>query len=494
MSEIQPGKTCIYMKSLLTILTLLLVFLSANSQSLVPSYDLSKYKLPDIKNKSLELNLSGYLSGYKNSVQHTGYDWNKYESNSYNGLIDITFNSFRNSSKYQGTQRVSFDFQPEYYSTETNTSINKRKGYDGTLSIYSNNRFYFQPDLFIEVKPDFYLNKTDEKTEYSNVTGKGTNSLRQAVLSVPVSFGYGRIEPVEDARLALYIIEDLAKVGKLEDAPSESTITDLAREISKIKRKRFFDSRIRRIEELQVIDSFLVANNISSSKDIKYFTSLSDQWDYASGPSRMSGFSVNAGFDNNLTFNKSIQSQALYDAAISKYIYLRTETNTNELSAGAFVRTDYSKPLNLFWQSDLSAISSYNIEFTSDPTDKNEPGKNFNTNIFKTSVNYSIRYLPDSRTSIGLNAGANFTHSTGDRSVSFSEEIKGHLKGNDLVCNAGINMYYYFSPQLRLKLDWTLYSDSSKSSTVFETMLDESTTKSTNLDNRFSVQLLYSFF
>jgi hypothetical protein len=114
-------------------------------------------------------------------------------------------------------------------------------------------------------------------------------------LSVPISIGHGRIEPIEDLRLAIYILEELNKAGRIDKMPPENVVLEMAKEISKIKKKRFFDTRIKKISELQAVDSFLLANNIVVSHDINYFAVLNDQWDYASGPSRTSGFSVNTG-------------------------------------------------------------------------------------------------------------------------------------------------------------------------------------------------------
>jgi len=138
---------------------------------------------------------------------------------------------------------------------------------------------------FVEIDPVFYHNSYTDRYYYENSTAV-ENNIRESVtrLSAPVSAGYGRIEPVEDLRLALYILEELQKAGKITDVPPEEVIIEMAREISKIKKKRFFDTRIRKIEELHVIDSFLVENNIISSNDINYFAVLNDQWDYAAGP------------------------------------------------------------------------------------------------------------------------------------------------------------------------------------------------------------------
>jgi hypothetical protein len=368
----------------------------------------------------------------------------------------------------------------------------KRNQSSGDISFTSNNRFYNNSRLFFEADPYLYYNFYNIKTKRTNTKGEGNDVNNQFNFSLPLSVGYGRLEPVEDARLAIYIIESLTMEGKIKNQPSESIITKFAEEISKIKRKRFFDRRIKSIEEMQTIDSFLLANNIVNSNDIRYFTALRDQWDYAAGPSRKTGFSVNAGFYNNIRLNKLVQAIPMYDN--NTWVYNDRKTTTNTYAAGLFLRFDHSKPLNLYWQSDLFSESHYYIELTRDPSKTDDVTKNFDTKIFSTSINYNIRFLPDSRTSVGYTVGGNYQNSSGDRQAyNNSVPVKGHMNDNNISFFGKLDMYYYFSPQLRITCNWSMNTFNNRSSTKIGTVSDNKTIDS-NFDDSFNIGFVYSFF
>ena len=72
---------------------------------------------------------------------------------------------------------------------------------------------------------------------------------------------------------------------------------------------------------------------------------MRDQWDYAAGPSRKSGFSVNTGIDNNIDRNKTMESDPVYDMDTFSWIYSKSTTTSNIYKAGGFLRIDYFKPL-----------------------------------------------------------------------------------------------------------------------------------------------------
>jgi hypothetical protein len=144
-------------------------------------------------------------------------------------------------------------------------------------------------------------------------------------------------------------------------------------------------------------------------------------------------------------------------------VYDKRTTTSNIYKVGLFLRVDYSKPLNLYWQSDFYSLSSYNLEFTRDPSNKDDVTKNFDTKIFSTSINYNIRFLPDSRTSIGMTVGGNYQNLSGDRQAyDISGPVKGRMTENNISFNGGLDMYYYFSPQLRISCNWSMSTYNNK--------------------------------
>ena len=288
-------------KSILIVTGLLIPFVLGAQFT---DFDLSKYKLPDIRLNRLDATFN-FLNDLNTYLYHQPWDTTKTKSNRLSGSLNLGYYYFRNSEKYQGNLIVNTYLRPEIYKYGTENTDKKTNNTEGSFIISSTNRFYNQRMFFVEIDPDFFFNS--EKNRILNENGTTTESINRESytgLSVPLSVGYGRIEPVEDMRLAVYILEELQKAGRIPVVPPEDVIIKMAREISRIKKKRFFDIRIRKMEELHVIDSFLVANDIISSNDITYFTVLNDNWDYASGPARESGFAVNAGIGNNIQINR----------------------------------------------------------------------------------------------------------------------------------------------------------------------------------------------
>ncbi len=455
-------------------------------------FDLSKYRLPDIKTNRLDLNFDLNENGSKDFSQISNLDTTETKQNNLSGSLNFSYYNFRNSENYQGDHMISAYFSPRFYKSSINDLITRSDMINAKFFIQSNNIFFSQNMSFIEV--DSYLSYYSSNDRYhrdvsSSSTRADNDAQYTTSLSIPISIGKGRIEPVEDARLAIYILEELSRNGKISNIPNDSVIIEMAKEISRIKRKRFFDSRIRKIEELQVIDSFLVANNIISSNDINYFSVLNDQWDYANGPPRESGFAISAGFDNNVSFNKFYQ-EIIFDNTDP----IRSNSIKNVYELGGFLKVRYAKPINLYWQTSGYILTSYNVEFTRDPDHKDSEIDNFRTNIFRTDLNYSLQFLPNSRTSMELYIGGSFLNSQGERTLTNIDPVDYHYENNQLTISPGIELYYYISRQLRIQLNSSLHLYSSKSLEKFETpILDDEHILNRNRHN-ISVNLIYSFF
>lgn len=455
-------------------------------------FDLSKYRLPDIRTNRLDLNFDFNKTGYKSLSQISNIDTTEAKQNNLSSSLNISYYHFRNSEKYQGNLLISASFNPLLYKNTMNELKTNSSRITTDFLIQSNSIFFNQNMNFIEINPSlsYYSSNDRNHQDLSSGSSRDDNDAQFTTnLSIPVSVGHGRIEPVEDARLAIYILEELSKAGKISNLPTDNVIIDMAKEISKIKRKRFFDSRIRKIEELKVIDSFLVANDIISSYDINYFSVLNDQWDYASGPPRESGFAISTGFDNNVSFSKFYQ-----ETILDNDDPIRSNSNKNVYELGGFLKLRYAKPINLYWQVSGYLKTSYNLEFTRDPNQNNSPEENFNTNLFRTDLNFSIQFLPNSRTSFKLYLEGFYLNSQGERTIMETAPIDYMLKSNQLTLSPGLDFYYYISPQLRIQLNSALHVINSKSHTSYESPLLDDEHIWNRFQHNISINLIYSFF
>ena len=104
-----------------------------------------------------------------------------------------------------------------------------------------------------------------------------------------LGLGKGRIEMVNDAQMALFILNDLENQGLIVNKGSREQQYAFAEVITDINNQRVFDNRRKRIYELQRIDSFIKTSGLSSTTDIRHFTTINDNWIYAFNPLRQHG-------------------------------------------------------------------------------------------------------------------------------------------------------------------------------------------------------------
>lgn len=106
-----------------------------------------------------------------------------------------------------------------------------------------------------------------------------THRETYASLSPYAGLGRGRLEYVQDAQTALYILNDLYREGMITTV-SADVANELARVISLMKRTRKIDQRRRAIYQLTTIDSFLTAKKIIAHCDAKTSAIINDNLFY----------------------------------------------------------------------------------------------------------------------------------------------------------------------------------------------------------------------
>lgn len=174
-------------------------------QAQINSFDLSTYQLPDIKRHQLDLtfDLNGSSSVY-DRYQRNSMD-QFYKRNNIYGDLGLSYNFYRNSRKYQGNQDIMFDFS---------SSFNNRKDKESTLyesfdagssfRINSRNRFYFKEKWFVSTNLHFNGQLYRSTTDYEFYSSE--NRENNLTLNIPLGIGVGRIEQIQDAWLALFIL------------------------------------------------------------------------------------------------------------------------------------------------------------------------------------------------------------------------------------------------------------------------------------------------
>ena len=213
-------------------------------------------------------------------------------------------------------------------------------------------RFYKNGLFFFELGNTFIASHNHNKVTDTLQREKYNNGQLQNTASI--GFGRGRIERVQDAQMALFILNDLAKQGLLSGPLSKDKAYAFATLITSINTRRLFDFRRKRIYELTQIDSFLRSSGLVTTTDIRHFTTVNDNWSLAINPYRLSG----------AAWYVRLKPSATYNHGNSKYKF-GTATNgsfSDGLSLGLEPEVGYERYVakSLKWQHNMGVSASYN--------------------------------------------------------------------------------------------------------------------------------------
>jgi hypothetical protein len=451
------------------------------------TFDLSAFILPDYRRRELTTNygLSNNFHSTNNHSRTRYFDENlndrefgeKDLRNRFFLEGSVAYSDIHYTRKHQKETYMSSNikFNAERYkkhdkyiyeSGSWNTDL-KTKGnsfnINPSFSFSQVNRRYLNENLFVGYSPSVSYNFPIEggKSETAKGIRNGVEIEKNNAKSrqfaqylsprISLEIGLGRIEPVGDARDAIYIFDALARRGVTSASKTSDEIIRFAEFIAELRNKRYLDARHRRIYETEMLDSFLFANGHRDTLTIEYITTLSDFfWFY--GTNRSSGkrwtFYTAPSYDFRFIKTKNHQDK---DVTQDSY------QHDNILHTRFGINFAYEKPINLYWQNSFSSSLEYhqqNIRLL----DKNKLTDEKQTLYgFQPSVSYSISqrisYFPTTRTSAyagyglryrfyqqpSLRNSANFTHTYDDLSA-------------EIIAGAS----YFFSPQLRLNFDTSL--------------------------------------
>lgn len=412
------------------------------------TFDISKYYTPDIKRNKLDLNFSGNANYTDNGF--TNSKWDEFNGDFRAGLYHFT---------HTRKQHYEFGGQIEAESYVNNSEkahgSSKSSHFDPELYLYSNYRLYFSSNVFISLggSGNFRKSKSDYSYEgiYPEDLEETTEKFGEYNAKIQLGTGKGRLESVEDARQAIYILENLSKRGVLTRKLTDDEIFTLSQLISSVKNKRFFDSRLHLIDEISTVDSFFVENNLLESSNASYFTTLYDYWQNGALFERLSGKEfhsfVSADFTH-LRYDKE-------ELNINETLY-----NYNKYNLYWENRYSYEKPVNLYWQN--SIFASLSVGYYQLHPGISEVGDFEGNNIrYYLRGNYSWSYYPNSRTNLSAWANQQFGYID---MVSFENERTFENSGKFFTSftSIGGNLNYYISPQFRLSASTGIFFDYQK--------------------------------
>ncbi|NQU68841.1 MAG: hypothetical protein HQ510_12935 [Candidatus Marinimicrobia bacterium] len=416
-------------------------------------FNLSDYKLPDLKRRSLQFNidLSATYDYYKIPYLDD-YPPREGRYKKYLGKIFFQYDHTVNNSEYQQQSAFRLDIDARSYpNNRTNNNLYDNSYFSPTLNYTKIDRKYFGRNNFEE------MNFISHYVLYLNNNSGQSVENRQKIqilsISIPIKRGRGRIEPVQDARHAVYLFEELSNVGRLTSDKSDEDIIEFAKLISRLKNERFFDSRLRKIAEIEAVDSFFVSKNYVIQSDAKYFSILSDIWSYGRRPVRLSGKRISATILPGYNLHNNLQ-KSNWEDYYSQNIEEKSGYITNTFTVNAGIEFNYEKPINLYWQNSIDISGYCGIIDSKTKEVSHSSEMEFRAPNILMRLHHTIGYYPNTRTY--------FTASYDVQYVSFfnnphqPDHIMGS-KGNAKYEHIDLNAYYYISPKLTLRMNASFY-------------------------------------
>jgi hypothetical protein len=431
------------------------------------TFRLSDYKNPNYFYQTLDLNFalnSGLMLNNSRATDKSGMNNFTFISNA-----GATYSLYINSPRTQTELRsmlnggIGSSFYHYKFGSSDSESNSNSFNHSENINIEGWKRFYNTKQIYLEVNGLISGNNNFASTDLTNkasgtIVDQTTSNDKQNELSISgaLLIGKGRIEQVQDARMAMYLLEDLQKLNRQKQVASNEVVLALATEITRLKYKRFFDGRLRKIAEITALDSFLQKNGIAGIADATYFTSLTDNWNYSNNPVRNSGSRIFTGIEADYYYNFRSQST---DNIVPDEIPTNSEEKRKNAGVFAVVGIAYEKPLSLKWQNSANMKIGFGFRQTSLQFDNNDNVDPFTmyTEIFpsvKLSGDYGFGYYPNSRTWLTFD----WWILTGwDKEMNgFSKQDKEDLY-NRFYTYTGpqFQAYYYLSEKLRLSLVFT---------------------------------------
>jgi hypothetical protein len=417
------------MKHTLATLCILCASLVGFSQD--KNFDLSKYKFPDYKRQQLDLSLSS--SGSRTSWTENTFDAENIrhvtdfqDLNSDSGL-NLNYSAVKSTRKR--IENISGYFNGAAYFSKSVDEIGTKSFNNQSISLggSATERFYLKENLwFLEANPklNFGLWAANDKNPTSDKLKSSGNNF---TIELGLGGGIGRIENVTEFGQAYYILEGLKKKGLLARNPVLKDVNDLATLASELKSKRYFDFRIKKIEEMTSLDSIMHQSGLIDHSDIAYFNIMNDYWSFANVSYRSSGRIL------------KVMVTPMVGYRFAKPYYGENQTQ-NSTYLNSEINFQCAKQINLFWERNFSLKFSDKTTIDTDETSFYKLPKNY----LSLNSNFGWSYYPNFRTIIRTYLNYNANQYSRFLNQSNTEYLKSW--STSISLNGQAN--YYISPQL----------------------------------------------
>ncbi len=362
-------------------------------------FPLDSFRLPDIDRQALEF--SGSLVGGYSSVKTENFDERR-NSSEFSPAFTLAYSRLINRYDLQATiyAYTSQDFSTSHDESGIVSNEDSRTSFSPDLRVSGNWRKYDRSSFF-EKGLSMYSNYFYRKTETINFFGTEETKSKNlySTVSAVLGFGKGRIEPVSDVAMAMFLLEDAMRIGMDVSTITQQSIYEFASLMAEVRNRRIFDFRRMRIDELRSLYSFMQAKGWVVLDDPGFFTVLTDNWTYNNRDSRFTGkrWRYLLAPEFNHIFNSNTDSPFPYE-----------ETRDNRIGADLVVEYRRDKPVNLHhdnWHSHSLAIGI---------VDQNEKTEELETPSTYTQINFNSdfgkNWYPNNRASITGFVSVDYTY------------------------------------------------------------------------------------
>ena len=455
------------MKKIIYFTTLFFIFSLNLLDAQISDFKLSDYKLADYKRQGISLNfrLNGGQSNSK--IGKEIYYSNAFFDNALSGGYFF----HKNNRHYSSHIQVDFDGDAQFLKSQIETLSNSKvTNLLGELNISSSQRFFNAEQYFIGFgffgalsrSKSISKRKFFQSGNWVDTTGNLINKIDNFQANPSMSIGKGRIEPIEDARQALYILEELQKSNRLKRDLTNDEILEFSKLITQLKNERVLDSRLHKIRELTQIDSFLVQSGFVEANDIEYYTRLNDMWDFGGLPTRNSGFQISLIYQPTFSYYKS-------------EVPMQADILNKDFRQGYAFELRWEKPINHKFQSSLSLLG----EFYSSSQN------NAKTRNLYPHLNYSFGIYPNTRTNLVFSVRLYYNQTW--HNVDTRQNSQWTFEEINMTCIPYFNLYYYISPNLRLSAAYNANMNWRNTITI-------DGRKALFIQNSLNFSMLYSIF
>ncbi len=420
------------------LIPLILGFFIAKSQVTTFKLEDYKYRTPGFK----ALAFSAYSAGSTNSAG----------SHTFNLRPELTYSKQLSTDDRQFYLLMSGTTGINYFKEKLSNHFISDLGFDMTLTSVQYNGLKFTE---YGVSASAALGFTKQK----DLVGNQKIASDQITIIPYVGIGKGRLEDVSNAQMVLFILEDLRDAGKIKKEISAEIANNFTDFITQLYNMRIFDGRIRRMYELEQIDSFMRANKMLSAYDIKTYNIINDNWGFALQPNSVDAYYARSGSlliansfsnlsdrlnkDGILNQGRRYNGTRLYARLLPVLRDSSHNTKADTLpekilnrGAGAAVEIGVidSKPISLKFQRNRSAFLNIGDNFNRRYERHDTAITKMNSNAMSATIggNIGFGYYPNSRTNIYTMIGVQAY--TGNNSSNW---VKSKNSGGSVSINGG---------------------------------------------------------